>query len=822
MTNTILGNNDNSEYYLKIKKTELEESEKTNTEKNETKTFSTEELIKACENGDEDAFNALMQRANAGTDVLLQRVGKEVVNAQTTVYSFTYNGKEYQFTVTVDENTEATGEAQCVAKVDDNAETPEVVLTEHEAFEKAMKDLGLRTTFNSEVFCEQHNPDMPPGDWRFQRHFYWDSEKRVMVVMPGIYYVSFDGHEVKDFLKAYRGINEADEKLQQLEQSPLKDEDVIDDLRVELEEIQDDFNSSNENIINMETSMLEVANQLPSPPSLGAFFSKDGSYFDSEGYAKALTEYNASLEGREDEVLKLELIRQKIEAQQLQWVVCGSNAKDLNNDLDGLLKFTSDDADQTLKEEYINVIKQKSSIRKQMRTLETGLLNETVPTPPFTANYKTLGGELDEDAYNNALIEYQEEMEAYAQKIKEYNLKINNLAKQLTELDLRKNEIEIANDTAKANGRLEKLKQSSMKDENIIKNLEDRLQSLKGSLTSYNTNIAALNRQITELTDEINNTDSEDVSELEAQLSALATQVEMYEEEMKKVYSDLTDLNNILEDLIKLSAYDTEINNLISQLNEKGLTEEADALKAKYEELKNSYTNKITEKNNLNDELSVGLQERNAYLIENPIPNPPCVLIINDDGTIEINPNYEEEKNEYNKQLEEYHAYNNRINNLTSDISIIQDEMNAILREIAITNAIAEINSKIAELKQSGTQDEATIKTIEVELKRIQLIFTSDSSEILSLKKEITEINTEILNLVIPTPPNTPCFSSPEMLAYNEARAKYDATVIKLQKQIVELENQITIKETEIQNANSDFANLNNLIDKLLNNGNDN
>ena len=48
----------------------------------------------------------------------------------------------------------------------------------------------LRTTFVPGIYCEQHNPSMPAGNYSNQRHVYWHPEAGRWVELKGVYYVS--------------------------------------------------------------------------------------------------------------------------------------------------------------------------------------------------------------------------------------------------------------------------------------------------------------------------------------------------------------------------------------------------------------------------------------------------------------------------------------------------------------------------------------------------------------------------------------------------------------------------------------------------------
>ena len=48
----------------------------------------------------------------------------------------------------------------------------------------------LRTTFTSGIYCEQHNPNMPPGNYSNLRHVYYHQEAKRWVELVGVYSTS--------------------------------------------------------------------------------------------------------------------------------------------------------------------------------------------------------------------------------------------------------------------------------------------------------------------------------------------------------------------------------------------------------------------------------------------------------------------------------------------------------------------------------------------------------------------------------------------------------------------------------------------------------
>ena len=82
---------------------------------------------------------------------------------------------------------------KCQKFEDDGDEINYPELSDKQAFDIVYKKLGLRDTFVEGVYCQQHNPDMPKGDYRYQIHFVWNNYKRKMVPLKGIYYIDDQG-----------------------------------------------------------------------------------------------------------------------------------------------------------------------------------------------------------------------------------------------------------------------------------------------------------------------------------------------------------------------------------------------------------------------------------------------------------------------------------------------------------------------------------------------------------------------------------------------------------------------------------------------------
>ncbi len=74
-----------------------------------------------------------------------------------------------------------------------------------EALQKAIKEMGLRETYCRGVYCEQHSPNMPAGNYTQQRHYVWNDATQEMVELPEIYYLSDDGGEAEG-LEGYEEI----------------------------------------------------------------------------------------------------------------------------------------------------------------------------------------------------------------------------------------------------------------------------------------------------------------------------------------------------------------------------------------------------------------------------------------------------------------------------------------------------------------------------------------------------------------------------------------------------------------------------------------
>lgn len=93
----------------------------------------------------------------------------------------------------------------------DSTKNNSAVSSADEALKKAMKEMGLRKTSAQNIYCENHNPNKPAGDYTEQRHYYWDETNQKMVELPNVYHVSRDGHEVKDMIDNYNKSGSVDD-----------------------------------------------------------------------------------------------------------------------------------------------------------------------------------------------------------------------------------------------------------------------------------------------------------------------------------------------------------------------------------------------------------------------------------------------------------------------------------------------------------------------------------------------------------------------------------------------------------------------------------
>ena len=75
--------------------------------------------------------------------------------------------------------------------------------TSEDVLAKTVREMGLRRTNAQGIYCEMHNPNKPAGDNSELRHYYWDETNQKMVELTGVYFVSADGHEVKDMIDNY-------------------------------------------------------------------------------------------------------------------------------------------------------------------------------------------------------------------------------------------------------------------------------------------------------------------------------------------------------------------------------------------------------------------------------------------------------------------------------------------------------------------------------------------------------------------------------------------------------------------------------------------
>ena len=63
--------------------------------------------------------------------------------------------------------------------------------------EEAIEKMGLRKTYCNGVYCEQHNPNKPAGDYSEQRHYVWNEATHEMIELKGVFYISSNGQQAK-------------------------------------------------------------------------------------------------------------------------------------------------------------------------------------------------------------------------------------------------------------------------------------------------------------------------------------------------------------------------------------------------------------------------------------------------------------------------------------------------------------------------------------------------------------------------------------------------------------------------------------------------
>ena len=68
----------------------------------------------------------------------------------------------------------------------------DIVIYDLDKIDKIYKDMGLRDTWVENIYCQQHNPKKPKGDYSNQVHFVWNKYKRKMIPIKGVYYIDDD------------------------------------------------------------------------------------------------------------------------------------------------------------------------------------------------------------------------------------------------------------------------------------------------------------------------------------------------------------------------------------------------------------------------------------------------------------------------------------------------------------------------------------------------------------------------------------------------------------------------------------------------------
>jgi hypothetical protein len=114
------------------------------------------------------------------------------------------------------------------------------------SLEEAIKQMGLRNTFCNGVYCQQHNPNKPAGDYSELVHYVWNEATHEMIELKNIYLISSNGDEAKGLegyeeVLAYqqgynftdtKGIYEKDGKMYQFDDKSSKFVEVSNNSKV--------------------------------------------------------------------------------------------------------------------------------------------------------------------------------------------------------------------------------------------------------------------------------------------------------------------------------------------------------------------------------------------------------------------------------------------------------------------------------------------------------------------------------------------------------------------------------------------------------------
>lgn len=183
--------------------------------------------------------------------------------------------------------------------------------------------------------------------------------------------------------------------------------------------------------------------ELPTPPSTSNFLKSDGSV-DEEAYEEAFNKYEKEKEEYNKKVRQLEveafdinneiaIIDMKIQrfskklVQLKKNINAVSTIQNLINVAENSVKDSAiiDRLKNLLEKLYKNIIVQ-NKIQQYVDGLNEAILNNSVPTPPSTDDYKNSDGSINDEKYTNAFKNYENAKTEYNNK----NQKLNNLLVQ--------------------------------------------------------------------------------------------------------------------------------------------------------------------------------------------------------------------------------------------------------------------------------------------------------------------------------------------------------------------------------------------------------
>lgn len=193
---------------------------------------------------------------------------------------------------------------------------------------------------------------------------------------------------------------------------------------------------------------------IPAPPSMNDYKNPDDS-IDKAGYSKAFAEYEKAKTEYDSKTQQNNTLAQKFSdmlsnlKEQVNVTVFNATVSVAENKIAELRKFGNyEKADElenklnNLKKEYALAQKQRKSLLNRENTLLNRLNRLSVPTPPSTNDYRTDNGSIDEQAYEQAIQNFEKQKNKYDRITNSISKLLGVISEKLQVLDNKMTEIQ--------------------------------------------------------------------------------------------------------------------------------------------------------------------------------------------------------------------------------------------------------------------------------------------------------------------------------------------------------------------------------------------